>query len=56
MVPVCLYLKNHHYHVVLAVVAGALVYGLTWLALGGLRHTRLWRTALRPRPCANAVP
>ncbi|MGO9923171.1 MAG: oligosaccharide flippase family protein [Isosphaeraceae bacterium] len=56
MVPVCLYLKNHHYHVVLAVVAGALAYIVTWLALGGLGHTRLWRTALRPRPCPDTAP
>ena len=38
MVPVCLALK--HYHVLLAVLGGALTYIAVWLALGGLRHTR----------------
>jgi O-antigen/teichoic acid export membrane protein len=45
MVPVCLALKKDH--VLLAVLAGAITYALVWLALGGLRHTRLWRISLR---------
>ena len=32
----------------LAVVGGAVTYVAIWLALGGLRHTRLWRGVLRP--------
>jgi O-antigen/teichoic acid export membrane protein len=56
MVPVCLYLKHHHYHVAIAVVAGALTYIVTWLAIGGRGHTRLWRTALGPRACSDAAP
>ena len=56
MAPVCLYMKHYHYHVVLAVVAGAVTYAVIWLCLGGLGHTRLWRTALRPRPCSDAAP
>jgi hypothetical protein len=46
MVPACMVLK--HYHVLLAVVGGAGTYSAVWLALGGLRHTRLWGRALRP--------
>jgi O-antigen/teichoic acid export membrane protein len=46
MVPVCLALQ--HYHVLLAVVAGAITYVAVWAALGGLGHTRLWRDILRP--------
>ena len=46
MVPVCLALK--HYHVLLAVLGGALTYIAVWLALGGLRHTQLWRRVLGP--------
>jgi O-antigen/teichoic acid export membrane protein len=46
MVPVCLALKS--YHVLLAVLGGALTYIAVWLALGGLRHTHLWRRVLRP--------
>jgi len=45
MVPVCLALKKDH--VLLAVLGGALTYIAVWLALGGLRHTRLWRISLR---------
>jgi O-antigen/teichoic acid export membrane protein len=45
MVPVCLALKKDH--VLLAVLGGALTYITVWLALGGLRHTRLWRISLR---------
>src|SRR5215831_10957568 len=43
MVPVCLALQR--YHVLLAVVGGAVTYIAMWLALGGLRHTRSWRKA-----------
>ena len=46
MVPVCLALKKDH--VLLAVLGGAVTYIAVWLALGGLRHTRLWRISLRP--------
>jgi len=46
MVPVCLALQR--FHVLLAVLGGAVTYILMWLALGGLRHTRLWRKALQP--------
>ena len=46
MVPVCLALK--HYHVLLAVLGGAVTYIAVWLALGGLRHTRLWGRVLWP--------
>lgn len=46
MVPVCLALQR--YHVLLAVVGGAVTYVAMWLALGGLGHTRLWRDVLRP--------
>ena len=41
MVPVCLALQQ--YHVLLAVLGGAVTYVAMWLALGGLRHTRLWQ-------------
>jgi hypothetical protein len=37
-----------HYHVLLAVLGGAITYCTVWLALGGLRHTRLWGRALWP--------
>jgi O-antigen/teichoic acid export membrane protein len=46
MVPVCLALQR--YHVLLAVGGGAVTYVAMWVALGGLGHTRLWRTVLRP--------
>jgi O-antigen/teichoic acid export membrane protein len=46
MIPVCLALQR--YDVRLAVAGGAVTYIAMWLALGGLRHTRLWRKALRP--------
>ncbi len=46
MVPVCLALQR--FHVLLAVAGGAVTYVAMWLALGGLRHTRLWRNVLRP--------
>ena len=44
MVPVCLALQR--YHVLLAVAGGAVTYVMMWMALGGLRHTRLWRSVL----------
>ena len=44
MVPVCLTLK--HWHVLLAVLGGAVTYALVLLSLGGLHRTRLWRSAL----------
>ena len=46
MIPVCLALK--HIHVLLAVVGGAITYAAFWVALGGLRHTQLWRRVLGP--------
>jgi len=46
MIPVCLALKP--YHVLLAVLGGAITYIAVWVALGGLRHTQLWRRVLRP--------
>ncbi len=46
MVPVCLALQR--YHVLLAVAGGAVTYVAMWVALGGLRHTRLWRDVFRP--------
>ena len=46
MVPSCLALQR--FHVLLAVGGGALTYIAMWLALGGQRHTRWWRTFLRP--------
>jgi len=46
MIPVCLALKQ--YHVLLAVLGGAITYIAVWVALGGLRHTQLWRRVLGP--------
>jgi O-antigen/teichoic acid export membrane protein len=46
MIPACLWLK--HFHVLLAVLGGGVTYGACWVALGGLRHTRLWRRVLGP--------
>jgi O-antigen/teichoic acid export membrane protein len=54
MVPVCLALQR--FHVLLAVAGGALTYITMWLALGGLRHTRLWRKALRLPASAHPSP
>jgi hypothetical protein len=53
MIPVCLALLR--FHVLLAVLGGALTYIAMWLALGGLRHTRLWRNALRPSQRSSPV-
>ncbi len=46
MIPVCLALKD--IHVLLAVGGGAITYAAFWVALGGLRHTQLWRRVLGP--------
>ena len=46
MVPVCLVLQR--WHVLLAVLGGALTYGVVLLSLGGLHRTRLWRSAFAP--------
>ena len=46
MVPVCLILQR--WHVMLAVFGGAVTYCVILVSLGGLRRTRLWRTALLP--------
>ncbi len=46
MIPVCLALKQHH--VLLAVLGGAFTYIAVWVALGGMRHTELWRRVLGP--------
>jgi O-antigen/teichoic acid export membrane protein len=46
MIPVCLALKP--YHVLWAVAGGAITYVGIWVALGGLRHTQLWRRVLGP--------
>ncbi len=46
MIPVCLALN--HFHVLVAVVGGAITYVAFWVALGGLRHTQLWRRVLGP--------
>jgi hypothetical protein len=46
MIPACLVLKHHH--VLLAVAGGAVTYVASWVALGGLRHTQLWRRVLGP--------
>jgi O-antigen/teichoic acid export membrane protein len=56
MVPVCLALQRFHVHVLLTVGAGALTYVAMWLALGGLRHTRIWQTVLRPADQVGATP
>ncbi len=53
MVPVCLTLK--HWHVLLAVLGGAVTYVLVLLSLGGLHRTRLWRSALHATPVATAA-
>jgi O-antigen/teichoic acid export membrane protein len=45
MIPVCLALKQ--FHVLLAVLGGAITYAAFWVALGGLRHTLMWKRVLR---------
>ena len=46
MIPVCLALK--HFHVLLAVRAVPSPMRRSGSALGGLRHTQLWRRVLGP--------
>jgi O-antigen/teichoic acid export membrane protein len=52
MIPACLYLVR--WHVLLAVLGGAIVYGVILLSLGGLRQTRRWRLAFRPLPAPSS--
>ncbi len=52
MIPVCLALK--HFHVLLAVAGGAITYAAFWVALGGLRHTQLWRRVLGPMASSSS--
>ena len=52
MIPVCLALK--HFHVLLAVLGGAITYAAFWVALGGLRHTQLWKRVLGPIAKSNS--
>ena len=54
MVPVCLALKR--WHVLLAVLGGAVAYALVLLSLGGLHRTRLWRSALHAPPVSTTGP
>jgi O-antigen/teichoic acid export membrane protein len=54
MVPVCLALQR--FHVLLAVAGGAVAYIAVWVALGGLRHTRLWGKALRSQAQTQPSP
>jgi O-antigen/teichoic acid export membrane protein len=49
MIPVCHFVQ-HRYHVLWAVLGGAVAYVLVWVALGGLKHTQLWRKVLGPVP------
>jgi hypothetical protein len=49
MIPACLALSRR-YHVLWAVTGGAVTYVASWVALGGLRHTELWRRVLGPVP------
>ncbi len=46
MAPVCLLLVR--LHVLAAVAGGAVAYVSAWLALGGIGHARLWKSALKP--------
>lgn len=46
MVPVCLVLQR--WHVLLAVLGGAVAYAVALVAMGGLHRTRLWRAAFQP--------
>jgi O-antigen/teichoic acid export membrane protein len=52
MVPFCMAFQHH---LLIAIIGGALVYVLMWIALGGLRHTRLWRAVLRPPERSGAT-
>ncbi len=52
MVPWCL--ANQH-RLLVAIFGGAVVYVLMWVALGGSRHTRLWRAVLRPPERSGAA-
>jgi len=53
MVPVCLILLR--WHVLLAVLGGAVAYVVALLAMGGLHRTRLWRAALQSAARADGV-
>ncbi len=46
MAPVCLLLE--HVHVLAAVAGGACTYIVVWLSIGGMGHTRLWKSTLVP--------
>ena len=54
MVPVCLILVR--WHVLLAVLGGAVTYCLVLICLGGLGRTRLWRSAFRSLPATTPAP
>jgi O-antigen/teichoic acid export membrane protein len=61
MVPICLILERfcfiqERWHVLLAVLGGALTYCLVWISLGGLGRTRLWRSAFRSLPPGVPAP
>ncbi len=51
MIPVCLFLQR--WHVLLAVLGGAIAYTVVLLAMGGLHRTRLWRAAFHPIAAPN---
>ena len=51
MVPVCLVCLR--WHVLLAVLCGAIAYCLVIICLGGPARTQLWRSALRSLPATN---
>jgi hypothetical protein len=53
MIPVCLFLVR--WHVLFAVLGGAIVYGVVLMSLGGLRQTRRWKLAFRPLPAATTA-
>ena len=53
MVPVCLVLQR--WHVMLAVLGGAVTYCVILVSLGGLRRTRLWRSAFLPHSAPSAL-
>jgi O-antigen/teichoic acid export membrane protein len=52
MVPFCLAFRDR---LLLAISGGAVAYILMWITLGGLRHTRLWRTVLQPPERSGAA-